>query len=57
MHPYLGTTTKKPEYEKIEITAEEENRSITQANFDQMLHIKHYAHMAKVRVQQRLTPR
>ena len=57
LHPYLGTTTKKPEYEKIEITAEEENRSITQANFDQMLHIKHYAHMAKVRVQQRLTPR
>lgn len=56
LHPYLGATNKKkPEYEKLEVTEEEENVSITQANFDQMLHVKHYARMARLHTQRRLS--
>ena len=54
-YPNNHKLAKKPEYEKLKVTEEEEKLSITQANFDQMLHVKHYAHMAKLHTQRRLS--
>ena len=34
-------------YEKLEVSIEEENVSITKAKFDQLLNVKHYAHKAR----------
>lgn len=48
LHPYLGSSRAQIEsYIKLEVSIEEENVSITKAKFDQLLHVKHYAHKAR----------
>ena len=55
LHPYLGSSRVQIEsYEKLEVSIEEENVSITKAKFDQLLHVKHYAHKARRHTQANL---
>ena len=48
LHPLSWSSRVQIEsYEKLEVSIEEENVSITKAKFDQLLHVKHYAHKAR----------